>query len=294
MGGWSGYNARLNGKYEPVYAQVVGGRPVYSHLHRDGEGGGINWCRMWWARGAWRIGHVQWLSECPEVAVAYCVSDARVPFEIDPSAPWVQHIGERAGKDHGKEPYEFKAAQGVYVTSSSAHGASIVGGPSGVGSGGGGSSEEVRHVRQETRLTWLASQQLAASYGGRLLTLDEARKYLHGKPLYAGENQWCAVTDERGERDWVQVGSSLHDAGKSHVHDCFSYPEWGDDVDDRTYGETTWNRILLYRSLPHGAIAPDDTKASDGGKATAGGRVVLGTPVLTATPSAVTGKVVSA
>lgn len=40
--------------------------------------------------------------------------------------------------------------------------------------------------------------------GGRLLTIEEAKKLMGEKILYPNENQWAAVTrSDMGERDWV-------------------------------------------------------------------------------------------
>ena len=55
-------------------------------------------------------------------------------------------------------------------------------------------------------------------------------------------------------RDWVQVGDRHHHPSKSHVQECGGYPPWGDDSDNRTYGEPTWNYI--YVSLYTTAVLP--------------------------------------
>ena len=66
---------------------------------------------------------------------------------------------------------------------------------------------------------------------------------MNGKALYAGEDQWCAVQG----RDWVQVGDRHHHAGKSHNQECGGYPPWGDDTNNKTYGNSTWNDVVLYK-----------------------------------------------
>jgi len=96
------------------------------------------------------------------------------------------------------------------------------------------------------RLTWEASKAFAEGKGGRLLSLEEARAFMNSKALLPGEDQWCAVVGADGDRDWVQVGSSYHHAGKSHVQDCHHYPPWGNQADDTTYGTPTWNCAVLY------------------------------------------------
>lgn len=96
--------------------------------------------------------------------------------------------------------------------------------------------------RSQTRLTWEQAFTYARQRGGRLLTLDEARRHMSGQPRCPGDDQWCAVEG----RDWVQIGSRHHYAGKSHVQECGGYPPWGDHAENRTYGEPTWNYHVLY------------------------------------------------
>ena len=80
------------------------------------------------------------------------------------------------------------------------------------------------------------SKNYAESKGGRLLTLDEAREFMNGSALYPGEDQWAAIQD----RDWVEIGDSAHSPGKSHVKDFHHYPPWGDNPNDKTYGDSKW------------------------------------------------------
>ena len=58
-------------------------------------------------------------------------------------------------------------------------------------------------------------------------------------------------------RDWVQVGDRHHHPGKSHVQECGGYPPWGDDSDNRTYGEPTWNYVSLYTTAVLPAVVVD-------------------------------------
>ena len=58
-------------------------------------------------------------------------------------------------------------------------------------------------------------------------------------------------------RDWVQVGDRHHHPGKSHVQECGGYPPWGDDSDNRTYGEPTWNYVSLYTTALLPAVVVD-------------------------------------
>ena len=114
---------------------------------------------------------------------------------------------------------------------------------------------DVVHTRPGERFTWQMSKDYAAEMGGRLLTLEEARAFLAGQPLYSGDDQWCAVGAD-GNRDWVQVGSRHHHPGKSHNIDCHQYPPWGDDANNQTYGTPSWNYVVLYKKLGEKNKAP--------------------------------------
>jgi hypothetical protein len=105
------------------------------------------------------------------------------------------------------------------------------------------SSTSATHYKPGPRLTYADSEVYAAKMGGRLLTLDEAKALMGGRALYPGEDQWCAVQG----RDWVQVGDLYHHPGKSHNHECGGYPPWGDDANNTTYGNPSWNYVALYK-----------------------------------------------
>ena len=105
------------------------------------------------------------------------------------------------------------------------------------------SSTSATHCKPGPRLTYADSEVYAAKMGGRLLTLDEAKALMGGRPLYPGEDQWCAVQG----RDWVQVGDLYHHPGKSHNRECGGYPPWGDDANNSTYGNPSWNYVALYK-----------------------------------------------
>jgi len=84
LSGWTGYNSRFNGKYDIVEGLNVGGKGVYQHMHSEGVGAGHDWCRVWWHHGAWRIGHVSWISGDKMLNVAHIKSDALWPGAITP------------------------------------------------------------------------------------------------------------------------------------------------------------------------------------------------------------------
>ena len=101
------------------------------------------------------------------------------------------------------------------------------------------------HRKPGPRLTYDASATYAKEMDGRLLTLEEARALMSGRALYPGEDQWAAVQG----RDWVQVGDRHHHPGKSHNVECGHYPPWGDDANNQTYGNPSWNYVVLCTSM---------------------------------------------
>ena len=44
----------------------------------------------------------------------------------------------------------------------------------------------------------------------------------------------------------MQVGNKHHYPGKCHS-EFGHYPPWGDNVNDQTYGNPTWNYVVLYK-----------------------------------------------
>ena len=77
-----------------------------------------------------------------------------------------------------------------------------------------------------------------------MLSLLEAQDYLSSlNERLCSDDQFCAVSG----RDWVQVGTSVHANGASHVYNIGGYPPWGDNPTDTTYGLPTWNYSILYR-----------------------------------------------
>ena len=115
------------------------------------------------------------------------------------------------------------------------------------------------HCKPGPPLTYADSEAHAAKMGGRLLTLEEAKALMGGRPLYPGEDQWCAVQG----RDWVQVGDAIHHPGKSHISECGGYPGWGDDANDCN----PWHYVALYTTGGGGASHGGDG-VRGGGKGT--------------------------
>ena len=116
----------------------------------------------------------------------------------------------------------------------------------------------ITHRKPGPRLTYADSEAYAAKMGGRLLTLEEAIAFMGGRPLYPGEDQWCAVQG----RDWVQVGDSPHRPGTSHLRDFSFYPPWGDDANDQSYGNPSWNYVALYKAGGLGTPVQADPSGS--------------------------------
>ena len=124
------------------------------------------------------------------------------------------------------------------------------------------SDVSVTHCKPGPRLSYADSEAYAAKMGGRLLTLDEAKALMGGRALYPGEDQWCAVQG----RDWVQVGDLHHHPGKSHNRECGGYPPWGDDANNTTYGNSTWNYVALYKAADGTSPKPTISLSSTGQK----------------------------
>ena len=118
----------------------------------------------------------------------------------------------------------------------------------------------VTHCKPGPRLTYADSEVYAAKMEGRLLTLDEAKALMGGRALYPGEDQWCAVQG----RDWVQVGDLYHHPGKSHNRECGGYPPWGDDANNSTYGNPSWNYVALYKAAGGTSPTPTTSLSSTG------------------------------
>ncbi len=122
VNGFTGYNARLNGEYH-AYGEQLNGMPVYSHSHSEGVGAGHDWCRMWYSRGAWRIGHFTWINSDNTLCVAFANSNAVRPHYINfcaVGAKWMEHKGQGAGRDFGCDPSDFKFAGDIVATAFSA------------------------------------------------------------------------------------------------------------------------------------------------------------------------------
>jgi len=118
ISGWTGYNERLNGDYT-ADGSSLNNRPVFKHVTTIGVGAGFDWCRLYWAHGAWRIGHVLWVHGENQNAVAYVESDAAHPMEVELNACWREHRGRGAGADYGKEEQHFQDVHGIITAAGS-------------------------------------------------------------------------------------------------------------------------------------------------------------------------------
>ena len=115
VSGWRGHNARMNGEFEPIPCAspdapdgaatlALNDRPLFQLVVHSGPRSDA---RMYWAQGAWRIGHVAWTRPCgvdSTTAVAYVESDAMHPSQIDSASVWREHTGRTAGADFGRFP----------------------------------------------------------------------------------------------------------------------------------------------------------------------------------------------
>lgn len=106
----------------------------------------------------------------------------------------------------------------------------------------------VSHERVEAPgLTHKMSVELAKEKGGRLLTNDEIQIFLMETSLLPKEDQWVATFTKDGEPDWVQVGDKYWKAGLCHLERFGCAPCWGDNLEDKTHGTPTWQRILVWK-----------------------------------------------
>jgi len=58
--------------------------------------------------------------------------------------------------------------------------------------------------------------------------------------MFPGEDQWAAVVNDEGGKDWVQIGDLHHKVGQSHRK--WHYPEWGSKK-----GNFVWRHVLLWK-----------------------------------------------
>eukprot|EP00931_Biecheleriopsis_adriatica_P003001 TRINITY_DN10421_c0_g3_i2.p1 TRINITY_DN10421_c0_g3~~TRINITY_DN10421_c0_g3_i2.p1 ORF type:complete len:822 (+),score=142.96 TRINITY_DN10421_c0_g3_i2:55-2520(+) len=229
LSGFCGYNSRLNGEYTRN-GESVNGKPVYTHMPTEGVGAGMDWCRMWYAHGAWRIGHMAWIRGDNALAVAYCKSPAALPCQIDPSTEWMEHKGTGAGKDYGKDERDFKSAGKVIVCGD--HGSL----PAGTGGGSGLTKVEVGHV-----MSWFGYRDRAVQEGGRLPTTAE----LASAGIDVGYDQWTPIMSSEGDREtgrrdgirdhgqnaWANIGPRKY---------MIEYPAWGLDASTHPWKALTY------------------------------------------------------
>eukprot|EP00282_Hemiselmis_andersenii_P005532 CAMPEP_0114128694 /NCGR_PEP_ID=MMETSP0043_2-20121206/11070_1 /TAXON_ID=464988 /ORGANISM="Hemiselmis andersenii, Strain CCMP644" /LENGTH=820 /DNA_ID=CAMNT_0001221903 /DNA_START=108 /DNA_END=2570 /DNA_ORIENTATION=+ len=142
LAGFAGYNERLNGSYIPMEGNMVNSRPTYTHTSTIGVGANMDWCRMWFAGGAWRIGHFSWVYSDPMRCIAMCRTEAMNPNEIpDGQGVWLEHPGRASNKDHSNKDKDFRLITGVRIASAGAPAAAPSGqslrGEAPAGTGGG-------------------------------------------------------------------------------------------------------------------------------------------------------------
>ncbi|GMI02322.1 hypothetical protein TrVE_jg14148 [Triparma verrucosa] len=99
MSGWSGYNSRFNGLYK-VSDKMNDDFAMYTHMPTEGVGAGADWCRLWYHKGCWRIGHMHWTDHDKERCCAYTASGP-VPAHSLRNQVWFDFNGEGSNRDHG-------------------------------------------------------------------------------------------------------------------------------------------------------------------------------------------------
>ena len=83
-----------------------------------------------------------------------------------------------------------------------------------------------------------------------MIPLIEAQKFLQKNVQCPGLDQWCAIKEEDGTRDWVQVGDLYHFPGKSVREAYKCYPDWGEDINVCDEGLCIWTFYVLYKIKP--------------------------------------------
>ena len=107
-------------------------------------------------------------------------------------------------------------------------------------------------------MTFDEAEAFAESKGGRLPTAEEVSVWLasenKGKPIFPGQDQWTAVRNPDGTRDYIQVGSgglNDNDPGQSHV-EKYGFPDWADTRNEWQSNAsyfTRANAVVLYANL---------------------------------------------
>jgi hypothetical protein len=84
--------------------------------------------------------------------------------------------------------------------------------------------------------SWLKHKDFAASKGGRLATREEVLANKKGFRQKGHGEQWIAVEESNGTKDWVHVGTHKDfDFAASHDAKVGVYPTWGDDTSVKPY-----------------------------------------------------------
>ncbi|GMH99189.1 hypothetical protein TrLO_g9733 [Triparma laevis f. longispina] len=100
MSGWTGYNSRFNGLYKVSDKKSDEGFPVYTHMPTEGMGAGSDWCRLWYHKGCWRIGHMHWTDNDKERCCAFTSSGPIIASNLTGQI-WLDFGREGCNQDHG-------------------------------------------------------------------------------------------------------------------------------------------------------------------------------------------------
>jgi len=108
------------------------------------------------------------------------------------------------------------------------------------------SESRVRFFKHDKSMIFADHEAFIKEKGGEMVSVEELQKFLCGKAIMEGDDQWVACLNEKGERDWVQIGEKHHPAGRSHRAQGWGYPEWGDKLEDCPFGEVIWTRVSVW------------------------------------------------
>ena len=110
LSGWKGHHGRLNGEYLPLDdgTEMLNGRPIFKH--EPVVGYIVDTWRMFWSRGAWRVGDEKQMHSGQTHCMAFVESDATHPTAMPAEAVWKGTATEYAS---GSNESQFEAVEGV-------------------------------------------------------------------------------------------------------------------------------------------------------------------------------------
>ena len=110
LSGWKDHHDRLNGEYLPLDdgTEMLNGRPIFKH--ENVVGCITDKWRVYWSRGAWRVGDKDQMRSDQTHCMAFVESDASHPTAMPSEAVWK---GTASGHASGSHASQFEAVEGV-------------------------------------------------------------------------------------------------------------------------------------------------------------------------------------